>query len=592
MQISIRNTLGIERADLLVSPVALLTGVNGAGKSSCIAAISSALTGQTLPVGILKRDSKVFVRDGTDSGRVTVKGDDGEVSVSWPAAEATTEGRAPRASEIAAGLSSIVDMDDKSRAKTLAKYLKSDPTKADLAAALRDSDARFVSGGGAATAAEAEAMKPLGLDSGDQRDAAIYRIVEKIWKEIDVNGFDGAHAVATKGGSEIKGAWRQVTGEQYGAAKAPQWQHKDAALAEDLVPEGKDAIAHLTAQVEYFKHFSETTARNAAVHAAMSAGARELVESIPQLVEAEASAKAAKDAASAAYDALKKKAPPPLPMACPHCGAHVAVENDHLIQVSNADVDAVAVEKAAKKLADQKAAAKDAFDKAAETWKAAEKNLTDARAAEKKLGANADGTPAATEDDVVKAKETLDRHERALAAVKQKAEADKLHRQIVINQVLIDVLAPEGVRKTKLSKVLQAFNEGRLLSLANAAEWKAVTIGPDLEIRYGAKLAREPFVSESQVMRTRILLQIAMAQLDGSSMVLIDKADKLDPKGRNGLFNLLAEAGIKAVVATMMARPNLVPDLEGAEIGASYWLKDGIAIPRAEAIQPIKQAAE
>ena len=88
-----------------------------------------------------------------------------------------------------------------------------------------------------------------------------------------------------------------------------------------------------------------------------------------------------------------------------------------------------------------------------------------------------------------------------------------------------------------------------------------------------------------------------MSEADGMNIAdevtrLIDKADKLDPKGRNGLFNLLAEAGIKAVVATMMARPNLVPDLEGAEIGASYWLKDGIAIPRAEAIQPIKQAAE
>jgi len=435
-------------------------------------------------------------------------------------------------------------------------------------------------------------MKPLGLDPGDQRDAAIYRIVEKVWREIDVSGFDGAHAVATKGGAELKGAWRQVTGEQYGAAKAPQWQHKDAGLAEDLVPEGKDAIAHLTAQVDYFKHFAETTARNAAVHAAMSAGARDMVARIPQLVDAEASARAAKDTASASYDVLKKKAPPPLPMACPHCGAHVAVENDHLIPVSNADTDVAAVEKASKKLAEQKAAAKDAFDKAVETWKAAEKELSEARAAEKKLGANADGTPAATEDDVAKAKETLDRHERALTAVKQKSEADKLHRQIVINQELIDILAPEGVRKIKLVKVLQAFNEGRLLSLANAAGWNAVTIGPDLEVHYGSKPAREPYVSESECMRAKIVLQIAMAQLDGSSCVLLDRCDKFDHHGRNGLLNLLTEAGIKAVIAMTLPKPESIPDLDGAEMGSSYWIKDGVAIPRADAIAPVRQAAE
>jgi hypothetical protein len=593
MQITIRAVLGIERADLNLSPLVLLAGVNGAGKSSTLTAAAAALTGQTMPGGILKKDSRLLVRDGSDGGRVTVKDGDGQVSVSWPAAECATEGRSPAASPIAVGLTSLLDMDVKTRAQALDRLLKASPSLEDLAVALRDSDGRFVSGGGMANEQEAAAMEPLGLDPKDQRDAAIFRIVQKIGREIEVNGFDGAHAQAKNTGTELKGAWRQVTGEVYGSDKAAKWQHKDVSLVDELVPEGKEAVSHLTAQVEHFKHFAEVTARNAAVAAADLDGTRAKAARVPELEQAEREAKKKVDETSDAHTALMVKMPPlppTEPMVCPHCSNPVAIEDGALVAVSHApDPAEVAAAREKRASHEEKVAeAKAVFEATYADHKTLERELVEARTAARKLGETTN-VPAATEEDVAKAKETVARHERALVAAKQKHEADKLHRHATINQVIIDILAPEGLRKAKLAKVLESFNQSRLLPLCQAAGWKPVEIGADMEIRFAGRLAREPFVSESQVLRAKIILQVAIAQLDGSACVLIDRADKLDPAGRNGLFTMLNGEGIKAVVAMTYGKPALVPDLAKAGWGHSIWIARGVAQPLDEVMAALQQ---
>ena len=544
-----------------------------------------------MPGGIAKKDGKIIVRDGSDVGRVTVKSDDGQVSVAWPKADATTDGRAPHASPIAAGLASPVDMEPKERAKVLAKFLKSDPTKGDLAQVLRDSDARFIAAG-IATVAEAEGMKPLGLNPLENRDTAIYRAIEKIWTEVEVSGFDGAHQKAGQVGTELKGSWRTTTGEAYGVAKAPQWQHKDAALVDDIVPAGKDPLGYLTMEVEERKKALELTIRMAGVATDQMDGFRKKVASIPSLEAAEKETKATQTALSDAYQAWTRKAPPTVPsapMVCPHCSGAVSIEAGQLVEVGHApDPEAISTAQAS---LDQfnagKQADKEAFESAYDAHKKAELELVEARSAKNKLEALGDHTPT-TEADVEKAKAYVAKTEKALVAVKQKAEADKLHRQFVANQALVDALAPEGVRKVKLAKVLEAFNETRLLPVCNAAGWKAVTIGPDLEIRYGARLAQEPHSSESQVMRAKIVLQVALAQIDG--------ADKLDPKGRNGLFGLLKAANIPAIVAMTYGKKDLtdrkVPNLASAKLGETYWIEDGITTPLADAMPaPVHQAA-
>ena len=76
-----------------------------------------------------------------------------------------------------------------------------------------------------------------------------------------------------------------------------------------------------------------------------------------------------------------------------------------------------------------------------------------------------------------------------------------------------------------------------------------------------------------------------MAQLDGSAMVVLDAADVLDGPTRSGLFALLEEAGLPALVCMTLSRREQLPDLAAAGLGASWWIEDGVA-------QPLRQMAE
>jgi len=595
MQITIRNFCGVEAADLSASPIALLAGLNGAGKSSTLAAVAAALTGQLLPAAIAKKDAGSVVRDGADLGRVSVSEGDGTTTVDWPACQRLTAGTAPRASAIAAGIESILDMDIKARAQVLAKYLKTDPTMTELAAALRDSDARFVTDG-TAQRGEPELMQPLGLDPKDQRHVAIYRMVSRIWGEIEVSGFDGGHKSACDEGAQLKGAWRHVAGEAYGVQKAENWRHKDAFLADEIVPHGKEPLSFLEAEVVERKKAEEATIRAAAVDAAHIEDLRVLAAGLPELETALAEAqKASRLASQAELDAINA-IPVDLydPLTCPHCGCGVEIGSDgKLMQATHSHTaDAIAANRQA--IADARAAAEAAsrhFGEAKQAVLSAQKLVDEARDAARKLEGIGAEKPC-TEQDVAEAKALREKAEKALAALKATAEAGRIHRQIIGNQALIDALAPDGVRKTKLSRVLEAFNEAKLAPLCAAAGWPAVAVDPFLDVRFGGRLAREPFISESQVMRARIVLQVAMAQLDGSACVLIDRADKLDQAGRNGLFKLLKSAEIKAVVAMTMNKPELMPDLARAGLGESYWLSGNVARSRGEALAPVQQAAE
>jgi hypothetical protein len=65
-------------------------------------------------------------------------------------------------------------------------------------------------------------------------------------------------------------------------------------------------------------------------------------------------------------------------------------------------------------------------------------------------------------------------------------------------------------------------------------------------------------------------------------MVVLDAADVLDGTTRSGLFDMLDEAGLPALVALTLSRPSQCPDLAEAGLGQSYWLSSGIARPLRE----------
>ena len=77
--------------------------------------------------------------------------------------------------------------------------------------------------------------------------------------------------------------------------------------------------------------------------------------------------------------------------------------------------------------------------------------------------------------------------------------------------------------------------------------------------------------------RTEMILRIALAQLDNSNIILIDRADIFDNKSKSQLFKLLKLSGLRAVVAMTISSKDKAPDLKAGKLGTTYWVENGIA---------------
>src|SRR6185369_15567226 len=120
MQTEIRNFRGIASADLDIDKICLAAGPNEAGKTSTAQAVAAALTGEPMPIkGVSKASAGLLVRSGAANGSITLASQNGQTNIVYPSAKVKTEGVAPYASHFAAGIQSIVTMDDKDRIKIL-----------------------------------------------------------------------------------------------------------------------------------------------------------------------------------------------------------------------------------------------------------------------------------------------------------------------------------------------------------------------------------------------------------------------------------------------------------------------------------------
>jgi hypothetical protein len=276
---------------------------------------------------------------------------------------------------------------------------------------------------------------------------------------------------------------------------------------------------------------------------------------------------------------------------CPHCGAFVVVRRVDLttVRLEMAEMESVttaelkqrrqAIAAADGTIANLTAALRDA-DRAVDRARVDMQVALDAKV-------RVEAMPPATSDggDVATTEAALDQARRRLAAWRQKRDADAIQQKIAGNDLVLDILAPEGLRARKLARVLELFNLAQLGRLSLAGGWSQVTVDAEMALAYGGRPF--PLLSTSEQYRVHALLQVAMAHLDGSAMVVIDAADVLDGTTRAGLFAMLQEAGLPALVCLTLTRRDQVPDLEAHELGTSYWLDSGVA----QALNPPAEAA-
>lgn len=551
MKVSIENYRGIRRADFKVGGITLIGAPNAAGKSSIAQAVAACITGRPLPIpGMTKSMSGFLVRSGATKAFAEVANDNDEsmTRIAWPKAEISTEGpNPPSASEWAAGIASLADMNDKERSSALTDFLDARPTKPDL-------------------------INELAKVKVPAEHAA------KLWSMIEEFGWEESERKAREKGKELKWQWQNTTGENYGSKKAETYLPADWDF--DLESASEDGLA---ADLANAKAELEAAIAASAVDFADNQRLQEQVDQIEDLAarvkEVSERLKAAHEAGIAASNTLADnpmpKANPPT-VACPHCAGALIIQGGALHTVENqpSEEQLDSLRQAHTTAAQAVAEARTLYQGINSEHAAAVGKLNAAMDAKAQLDANAGLESQPQGDvDVDQAREKVAAAEKRLTSFTKKRDADKAHSSIERNQVVVDVLSPGGLRLSVLYTAVRKFCDDYVKPLTKAAGWADVQIDRELTLNYGERIYA--LLSESEKYRVRVTLQAAMAKVLGDTIMVIDAADILDRQGRNGLVKLLASAGIDAVICMTIPQRSDLPDLTKGGKGYSYWIENG-----------------
>lgn len=542
MKAEIKNFMGCVQATIEASPIALLVGLNHQGKSSTLRPVASALTGQTVPLGLRKTDAGQLVHTGTTGGSIVLTGEGGVAEINWPKAELRTTGeKPPKSSQIAAGLASILDMAEKQRVEFLRDLLKCMPEKQDLV----------------------EVLKAQGIED---------KIIENLWNTIDRDGWEATHKRGSDKGREFKAQWGYVTGEQYGSKKAESWLPDGWDSA--LIGNSKDG---LEAQVTNAKAEQDDSIARQAIADEDREKLMKVAEQVPDLgkkLEAlKLEAKSSNDAYAKVLESFKEI--PSLPeqgVPCPYCGKSVSIRSgEKLEQIKTMSAEEVeAIKARAAKAGSEMAEIKKLVDAKNEAVRKTEAELAAAKKAEAQLEASVNRN--ASVDEVNSKREAVRKAEAQLEAFKKFTEAQRLHNNVIQNQIIVDALDENGVRRIAMERGLKAFNE-RLSEVCVACGWADVSFNRDLTALFNER----PYVllSASEQFRVRVTLQLVIADIDGSDAVVIDGAELLDTKGRAGLLRALSKRKQRSFVGMMANAPDKVPNLQKMGCGHVYWIEKG-----------------
>lgn len=561
-QIQVENFQGVRAARVrLQRPVTLFAGRNFAGKSSLQEAVRMALTGEPVRVA-LKKEYGALVSDGAKQGYAQVVMYDGQreasATILLPSGKATSENyTVPPALPYLLEAQRFARLDDTQRRAFLFGLmgLKTDQ------ATVKDR------------------LLKRGLDA-----AKVERILPLLRA-----GFGAASEDAKKKATEAKGTWRGITGETYGAVKAETWRAVAPEVDTGALRAAEEELAHLDQEIAQAnqqwgglqadkrrfdaKQLELSTLRGKVAQKQRVQAKLQLDED--QLAEWEEKVQAA-DAGARPQNVL----------ACPCCSAqlvfdgrelqrapeaapaHASADMDKLPEyirsrdlmrsaVSNGKRDLGEIENAERDIAAITSALGTAPDAA---------QLAAAQAKVQELQSKRDGT-AAQFEQLSKAKRAAE------AAEGITARAAAAHADVAAWDAIGSALAPDGIPAEFLAEAIGPIND-RLAQSALDAEWPLVVIGKDMALTAGGR----PYalLSESERWRVDAMVAEAISFQSGLKLLVLDRFDVLDAKGRTDLLawlHVLAEnkeVETALVFGTLKALPADLPATVAGE-----WIENG-----------------
>lgn len=546
MQVTIENYNGVARADFNAERITTIFGRNAQGKSSLADAVARCAARETFKT---KPEAMQNIKAGFDQAEITLQGESGSIAFTLPVNKIDTSGGASWSiSKVAAGLETPAGHGNPF--ELLHEYLDATPDKDDLAAEL----------------------ETLGiLDAG----------VDRIWgmvlnpasKQPD---WPMAHKKFEDQRKAQKGQFQEVTKITWGSKQGGTWLPDG--YDRELENESEESLRGALSQRELAL---EEAVRNEALGEAerekliIRADAvqdfkAKLEAVVKEIEQADADLIAIREEA----DTLPKPDAAETTWPCWNCGKHNAVEGGKGVEPKAIDKkEAEAREKAIEAKREDYRQVKANRDSMIADKRVIEENIAAGEAAKEKLAAAPDGGGV----DVEKARNEVERARQRLTAFTTCMRARKLHSDILQSDKLVSLTAPDGLPGKKLGAAIANLNKD-LKKLSEVAEWGTVKVsGADGTVSYDGKIYSRRKPSTSEKFRTEVTLQVALANIKGDSMVIVDAIDVLDGAGRSGLYWLLDDAGLDALVTCTVSDKDEAPHLE--HFGPSYWIEGGELSP-------------
>lgn len=594
------NVLAIKSIKLsLEKPNTLLCGFNGTLKSSIADTISMALAHRPMRSIDLKKDYDLLVHDGAKAGgaMVVVDGDiDQARQFNLPKGKFTGP-EIPAAMHVALHGQAFAKMSADERRTFLCTLMKVRPTPAIV-----------------------QPMLYANLGYAEAVPESFHKLVEEVLPMLR-SGFPSACEYAKEKAAEFKRDWCKTTGSKaYGAKIAEAWAAPvpdaptgdEAALKDELTKvdtqiatlnqslgaiqqaaaqakadadsranlAGAAAkVPDLTAQLEQAqKELAEYEPKVQALRERAKGGKQGLVHDLMRFVEdmppADAKAEIKKATLRAAY-VKEHGAITPAGAADAEAAASLPEHERGLTvlqnRVQNLQRDLAAANQA-KAQFDVLAPADDAVDPSAEL---AEVNgLLETAKQDKQRLTNA----------ILDIQAAL---KNRAEAEKKNADAARQHAAVTDWLKIAEQLAPSGIPAQLLAQAIGPVNE-KLHQASVDTEWPRVVIQQDMTITCDGRLYQ--LQSESYQWRADAMIAQVVAEISGLKMLMLDRVDVLDMRGRGELFawlDMLVEyesldSSILFATLKELPKPGALP-----ESFAAYWVENGtISQP-----QPLEQAA-
>jgi uncharacterized coiled-coil protein SlyX len=565
-KIEVASVIGLARADIACGTgVTLVAGPNMSGKSSLRDAISMALLGQPTRVN-KKKDLDQLLHDGAKKGRAAVFAD----------GELLGEMKLPKGEHVAPEIN----------AEFLALLL--DPALfASMASDARRTALFKITG----CSASMKVIEPMLAGYGV--DMTLFAEVQPMLR----SGFPAAEKYAADKARDAKGAWRGVTGENWGSDKADGWSVEVPAgepVSEELLTKARTDLAEAARQIEEGQKFLGQLEEQQRQEAGREQKLAELREKAAGLERAQAKLNATdadldiwEGKVTAAAAGLSRARDEEARLTCPCCDAQLRMEAGKLV---SDDVVRAEMQTAAEWQAELTKAT-EARDMLRRTQANDLAAVEACRRAATDL-AELEATPSFDAEKLEKTNTALahfrqerDKHQAAVQAMTERkalmdgaastnAKAAQFHQEVTAWLAIAEAMSPEGIPAKLLEQALAPINQS-LAQLSGMAKWPTVRITKEIEVMSNERAYG--LCSESEKWRADTLLALAIAMLTGIKFTVLDRFDVLELKARGQLLNMLCDlvrlGSMDSVImlGTMKEKPEGLP----AEVTA-HWISNSI----------------